>query len=214
MMMVSCGGRPFPAEVLTANGDVDNGHPATAALRTLLSDPNVDDLLPQSGWRLAVVERDGAVYIAEMPPGSEAPFAEVSVRNEEGVWRVEGFGHCRPSADPGPGLGLAEFRVAPGTELRSDLQEIEVLVTERGCNSGEDARGRIVRPAIIADDETVTVLFGVVPRQGELACPSNPETPFTLRLPEPLGERRLLDGSSVPPRDATTCPSIAVCPDA
>lgn len=214
-MMVSCGGRPFPAEVLTAEGDAErDDHPAAAALRTLLADGNAaDDLLPQTGWRLAVSERDGAVYIADVP-GGDPPFAEVSVRNEEGVWRVEGYGQCRPTADVGPGLGLAEFRVAPGTELRPELTEIDVRVTERACNSGEDARGRIVEPAVIADATTVTVVFGVVPRPGEQACPSNPETPFTLRLPEPLGDRRLLDGSSVPPRDATTCPDIAVCPEA
>lgn len=211
-MMVSCGGRPFPAEVLTAEGDVErDDHPAAAALRTLLADPNADDLLPQTGWRLAVSERDGAVYIADLP-GGDAPFAEVTVRNEEGVWRVEGYGHCRPTADVGPGLGLAEFRVGPGTELRPELTEIDVLVTERACNSGEDATGRIVDPAIIADAATVTVVFGVVPRPGNHTCPSNPETPFRLELREPLGERRLLDGAPVPPRDATTCPDIALCP--
>jgi hypothetical protein len=211
-MMVSCGGRPFPAEVLTADGDAElDDHPATAALRTLLADPNADDLLPQTGWRLAVAERDGAVFIADLP-GGDVPFAEVSVRQEEGVWRVAGYGHCRPTADVGPGLGLAEFRVAPGMELRPEITELDVLVTERACNSGEDASGRIVEPAIIVDATTVTVVFGVAPRSGNHTCPSNPETPFILRLPEPLGDRHLLDGAPVPPRDATTCPDIAVCP--
>jgi hypothetical protein len=37
------------------------------------------------------------------------------------------------------------------------------------------------------------------------------ETPYLLELSEPLGDRMLLDGAEVPPRDATTC-HARVCP--
>lgn len=66
--------------------------------------------------------------------------------------------------------------------------------------------------AAIDADDSVTVTFAVRPRLGAQECPSNPETPFVLELPEPLGDRSLRDGSSVPPRDATVCPDIAICP--
>jgi hypothetical protein len=108
-------------------------------------------------------------------------------------------------------MGIASFRVEPAA-LDPAATEIPVLVTERACNSGEDARGRIVVSAIRADDDAVTVTLAVRTRGGAQSCPSNPETPFVLELEEPLGDRQLLDGSSIPARDATVCPDIAMCP--
>jgi hypothetical protein len=80
----------------------------------------------------------------------------------------------------------------------------------RRHRSGAD--GRIVEPTIVAGDDIVTVILAVRPRRGAHDCQSNPETPFLLELPEPLGERTLLDGSYVPARDATICPDAGMCP--
>lgn len=211
---VTCGGPPFPASVLAERGTAESAAgPEADALRDLLTRPEADDLLPATGWRLAVHTGDVVVYIADVEPiGDEPAFADVTLELVDGAWRMHGFGQCRPVADVGPGLGLAEFRVADHETLGPETIELDVLVTERACNSGADARGRIVEPAIIPSADAVVVVFGVVPRGGIQACPSNPETPARLVLPEPLGDRALLDGSSVPPRDATTCPDIGVCP--
>lgn len=118
---------------------------------------------------------------------------------------------CRLQAAVGPDLGLASFRVAPDAELAPELTEIPVLVTQQGCNSGEDARGRIAEPWIVLDDHTVTVVFGVQTREGMHTCQGNPETPHLLVLPEPIGQRALFDGSEVPPRDARLCADRAFC---
>ena len=40
---------------------------------------------------------------------------------------------------------------------------------------------------------------------------SNPEWPVRTELSEDLGDRSLLDGSTYPPRDATTCDPL-ICP--
>lgn len=210
----TCGGPPFPVSVLSERGTAEAAAgPEADALRALLDRPEADDLLPRSGWRLAVHTGDVVVYIADVEPVADEPaFADVTLELVDGRWQGGGFGQCRPVADVGPGLGLAEFRVADHETLGPETTELDVLVTERACNSGADAGGRIVEPAIIPSAEAVVVVYGVVPRSGEHACPSNPETPARLVLPEPLGDRALLDGSSVPPRDATTCPDIGVCP--
>jgi len=213
VLNVTCGGPAFPAAILGEAGDAELARsPEAAALRALLDGPEAQDLLPRSGWTLAVRDESLVVFVAPSPPGSEPPMVEVTLELTGGTWRPAGFGQCWPQADVGPNLGLASFRVAPHEELSPETEAVDVLVTERACNSGQDARGRVVRPAVILADDTVTVVFAVVPRGGMQECPSNPETPVLLELPEPLGERRLLDGSSVPPRDATTCPDIAVCP--
>lgn len=213
VMNVTCGGPAFSVGVLEADGRAEvRDDPAVQALRLHLGGAEAEDFLPDHGWREAVRTDELAVFIADAPKGNEPPFVEVTLELVAGAWRVAGYGQCWPQADVGPGLGPASFRVAPHEELTPELTEIDVLVTERACNSGEDARGRIVEPAVITGPQTVTVVFGVVPREGALECPSNPETLFVLRLGEPLGDRALLDGSEVPPRDATICQDIGTCP--
>jgi hypothetical protein len=212
--MVNCGGPAFPISVLTEDDVAEQGSgPAAEALRQLLARPEGSDILPSTGWRLAVDTGDTIVYVADVPAGGDTPpFANVTLEFVNGIWQVIGFGQCRPVPDVGPGLGLAEFRIAPGQALDPSSTEVEVLVTERSCNSGEDARGRIVRPSVKASAGAVTVVFGVRSRAGNHTCQSNPETPFTLELPEALGDRPLLDGSSIPPRDARECTDSAPCP--
>lgn len=211
---ISCGGRGFPASVLDGPANAEqSGHPAAAALRRHLAEPGLDfEWLPDSGWHVAYLDDEEAMFVARADDGPESPpLAEVGASRVDGQWRVTGWGQCAPQADVGPGLGLASFRVAPGFELTPESTRIDVLVTEYACNSGEDARGRIVDPAIVDGGASVVVVFAVRPRGGEQACPSNPETPHLLVLPEQLGDRVLLDGSEVPPRDATTCGRNAVC---
>lgn len=210
---VTCGGPGFPLSVLDAPAGAENGSdPAAEELRRHLATSDIEtDWLPDAGWKEAVRTDDLVVFIADALPGGEPSFVEVSIEHRDGAWRVGGWSQCRLQADVGPDLGLASFRVAPDVELAADTTELEVLVTERACNSGEDARGRIEEPTVTAGAESVTVVFAVRPRGGAQDCPSNPETPFTLILNEPLGDRVLLDGSAVPPRDATECADIAVC---
>lgn len=216
VLNVTCGGPGFPTAILEEPGSAErNDDPAAEALRRHLADPALaaeTTWLPDTGWREAVRTDTAVTFVADAPPGTEPPLVDVNVALSEGSWKVSGWGQCWPKADVGPDLGLASFRVAPGVELAPDLTAIDVLVTEHACNSGQDARGRIVAPAVIAGMERVTVVFAVRPRAGGHDCPSNPETPFRMVLDEPLGDRALMDGSSVPPRDATTCTDTMVCP--
>jgi hypothetical protein len=211
---VSCGGPDFPITLLDEPGRAERSDdPAAAALRTHLAQPGQDfNWLPDAGWR-EVRRTDAEVnYVADALAGADPPYVEVSVTRDGDRWRVAGWGQCRLQPSVGPGLGLASFRVAPEAEPGPGTTEIPVLVTERACNSGQDARGRIVEPQVIVGGDAITVVFAVRPREGEHECPSNPETPHLLVLPEPLGNRTLLDGSEIPARDATTCAGDGLCP--
>lgn len=211
---VSCGGPAFPLSLLDEPGHAETlDDLAAEALRTHLGTSGPDFAwLPDTGWREVARTESQVTYVADAAPGSDPPYAEVSVMRDGDSWRVAGWGQCRLQASVGPGLGLASFRVAPDVDLAPDVTEIPVLVTERACNSGEDARGRIVEPRIVVSDEAVTVVFAVRPREGDQDCPSNPETPHLLVLPGPIGNRSLFDGSEIPPRDATTCADAGFCP--
>jgi len=211
---VSCGGLGFPISLLDEPGRAETfDDPAAEALRQVLSETDPEaGRLPDSGWREVARTDTEVVYVADAAPHTDAPYATVTVVREDDAWLVAGWSDCRLQAGVGPDSGLASFRVAPDEELASELTEIPVLVTERACNSGQDARGRIAEPLIVLGGDAVTVVFAVRPRAGGHDCPSNPETPHLLVLPEPLGDRSLLDGSEFPARDATLCANGEACP--
>ena len=77
--------------------------------------------------------------------------------------------------------------------------ELRILVWERDCSSGAPATGRMSAPVIEYKPQTVTITIGVRPRGGIQSCPLPPGTPAIVRLPQPLGDRTLLDGGHEPP---------------
>jgi len=208
---LTCGGPSFPAEALDGLGNAETlDDPAAAMLRRHVRGEGIG--MPRAGWHQAIRTDALALYVADDPGSIEPAWAAVTVEGGGDGWHVTGWGTCILTVALDPGLGHATFRVDPEVELEPELREIPVLVTERACNNGEDARGRIVDPVIDVSADAVTVVFAVQPRLGEHNCPGNPETPHLLVLPEPLGDRVLLDGSTIPARDATTCVEAFLCP--
>jgi hypothetical protein len=106
-------------------------------------------------------------------------------------------------------IGPAAWWIDPAKpKPNAKSTEIHAQVLELACAGGQASDGRIEDPAIEVTGTTVIVTFAVRHRPGGQDCPSHPSAPFTFELPEPLGGRKLLDGSEDPPRDAT----IAVQP--
>ena len=205
---VTCDDLAFDLAVIEQPGGAENGDdPAAAGLREHLASGMETDFLPAAGWIEAVRTESHVLFIAPVEGG----LARVSMELDGGQWRASGWGACTLRPEVPVGMNIASFRVAPGEPPTPETTELDVLVTELACNSGEDARGRVQEPAVTRSAESVTVIFTVVARPGGHECPSNPATPFRLMLPEPLGDRALLDGSSIPPRDATEC-EPNVCP--
>lgn len=73
-------------------------------------------------------------------------------------------------------------------------------MTERDCTGGSSADGRVDEPRISYPPEAVVVTFSVEPNPSH-DCRDNPPTPYTVELSEPLGDRKLKDRLSYPPRD-------------
>jgi hypothetical protein len=212
---VSCGpvAPSFPVAVVEGNAvdDLGNDQPAAVLQATVRESQGLPtgERLPAEGWIRAVQTDDVVLFVA---PGDAGAWSMVKVQLRDGIWGFDASGRCRLQPELPVGVDLAVFRVAPDRQPAPEAMELDLLVTETACNSGQDARGRIRVLDIVPTGEALTILLGVVPRPGPQECPSNPETPFTMVLPEPLGDRAVLDGSSVPARDATTCPDLAVCP--
>lgn len=204
-------GWSVPVDALARVGDAErDDNPAAAALRVALRARPEGETpeLPTAGW-IEVDRDDAAVRYAVLRDRALLVFATIEQRLG---WELTGFGDCQLTPQLPPGAGPASFRVAPGSDMTERVTELDVLVTELACSSGRDARGRILTPVILPGDEAITIILAVLGREGPQECPGNPETPFTIELPEPLGGRMLLDGSEIPLRDATTCPAVAACP--
>ncbi|MBA2569768.1 MAG: hypothetical protein H0V04_01160, partial [Chloroflexi bacterium] len=88
---------------------------------------------------------------------------------------------------PSGGLGAAEIDVQGSVEPEDEV--IDLLVTENECANGRDAEGRVRIVQETYSASRVEVLIGVERMGGD--CPSNPPTPVTIRLIEPLGDREL-----------------------
>jgi hypothetical protein len=94
----------------------------------------------------------------------------------------------------------SSWRLRPGTLVTRNGACSEILVTETACASGKPATGRVEEPLVVRERASVQVAMFVRPLDGPATCPSNPPTPYTLRLDGPLGDRTLTDGGSIPPR--------------
>ena len=131
------------------------------------------------------------------PPAGSPPYATASFARDGDVWRPEGWGQCRIEIDA-PGFGSATWVLDPAIEPHPDATELNILINERDCASGQPPVGRDVVPVVALDADSVTITVLVEPVAGDSACPSNPWHKLTVDLGEPLGERVVRDGSQSP----------------
>ena len=114
-----------------------------------------------------------------------------------------------------PPAGEVEARVGPARwwidpkapAPTATSTTIHAFVLEQSCASGDTPEGRVEPPTIDLTDTTVTVTYAIRHKVGGQDCQGNAPFALTLKLPEPLGKRALLDGSETPPRDATKVPA-------
>jgi hypothetical protein len=109
-----------------------------------------------------------------------------------------------------------EARVGPGTwwldpaapPPTATATKVRALIESPMCASGRSPEGRIEPPTFDLTDAAVTISFEIRwPSGAGQDCQGIPPFPITIDLPEPLGDRTLLDGSETPPRDATKPPA-------
>lgn len=202
LLRYTCGRFPFGPEVLdiTSSDEVADT-PEAAALRTHLAGPGPDiDFLPDHGWKLVGADATGAefVSVSDGDPG----MVNVLLERGQAGWRVSGWGQCRPSRLLPDGLGSADWWLLPGEPRPGPAtRTFEALVSERACASGRPADGRIAGPDVVGVNLLVLVTFAVRPLEGVQNCQGNPASRVTVDLGEPLGNRTLLDGGALPPRE-------------
>jgi hypothetical protein len=200
-LLVSFGGRPFPASALSAPDGAETAQdgPSTA-LRMILADPRAVAALPQQGWRRLYVGDRRAAF--SVPQGLGWATIVVS-RAPDGTWGFAGLSRGGPPRRYREGAGPARWRLAPGRAAPTEESgAIAVLVTELACTSGQHCDDRLLAPEVEFRSDSVDITFFVrsLPL-GRYRCPGNPPCAVVVELHEPLGHRQLRDGCTHPPRN-------------
>lgn len=206
-----CLGTPIPADALSdprPASDLDTD--GQEALRGLEVPP-----IDSAQWTVASSAPEQLVLIRELDTPEDLGAGDVRTHERMVVevvdapnvpnapaWMMTALGTCALVVDL-PGVGSATVTLDPGAPPDPDSPTVSLLVTEMACNSGEDATGRVEVASLEEGTDVVEVVLVVHPRGGDQACPSNPPTPFTLTLEQPLGDRALVDASVVPARAIT-----------
>ncbi|GEM00235.1 hypothetical protein [Cellulomonas terrae] len=206
-----CMGTSIPAETLT------DPRPATeldATGRDALAGTNVPPIDPAE-WAIAATTPTEVVLLRELAEPVDQGAGDVRTHERMVItlvdapnlpsspaWMLSALGTCAITSSA-PGAGSATVTLDPAGPPTPGSTAVALLVTERSCNSGEDADGRVELATLRETASTVEVVITVEPRDGGHDCQSNPPTPFTVELAEPLGDRRLLDASTLPPRPIT-----------
>lgn len=109
-------------------------------------------------------------------------------------WIVGSTGPCALTHDLGQ-LTVPAVTFDPAQPRDLSSRELHLLVTEQTCNSGEDAEGRIEPVSVDEKSDRIALVLGVRPRAGDQNCPTNPATPYTVTLTEPLGDRLVVNAA-------------------
>jgi hypothetical protein len=206
-LAATCGdGVLFPAAGLdglgTAQADPDQ---AAAALRAFLAEPDPEEyFFPAVGWHRVLETPTSVQFLAHGRDPKTWMIA--SFNRTAGGWTTDTYGVCQAHIVLGGGLGTADWWLDPALPRPGpNDRAFTALVLENACAGGPPV-GRIAPPIVTFAPDAVTLIFGVRPLPGEQDCTGQPPSRFRVTLDEPLGNRRLLDGGSLPPRNATGAP--------
>jgi len=128
-----------------------------------------------------------------IPSGLPGPTHELlTLSREDGQWRLADWENC-VLEQVRQGYDNADVELDPAFALTPDATALHFLVTERACNSGQTAEGRVELVEKAEFEDAVEVYLAIRPADGPADCQGNPPTPFVVELDEPLGDRRISD---------------------
>jgi hypothetical protein len=213
-----CGGLPITQEALDERVPVGSiGEAGRIALSTAAWDDGSPLLLPpEDDWYVASIAEDQIGVIRDVPVEADLMSGGIAADHEVQTvgwiddatnltpgWYGTSRGPCALTVDLGDWtVPAVELEASPNPSSR----ELRLLVTERSCNSGENAEGRVDIVRLDETAEHVSLVLGIRPQDGFRTCPSHPATPFTVTLTEPLGARTVLDAGLAEPRALRTAP--------
>jgi hypothetical protein len=160
----------------------------------MLADGSLPD---RSGWRLTALDEDGVLFLLPGTRAEGVSFWYAEFGPAEADWQYVRWGQCeiQPAFE---GMEAARWELSPGEEIGADTVSFEARVFEQACASGASPEGRIVGPAVVPLQDSLMVILATRPPPGSQTCVPGPPATVRIELPEPVGDRQLLDGSTFP----------------
>lgn len=198
---LTCGRRAFPASALEGPTGAENlAGPSYDALRQAFEVFGGEFGSGSWTWLVAEMDETGATFLAR----SGNHWIDVTVSPENGEWGPDGMGECQPRTVLGNGLGSTEWALDPKVPAPTATDtEMRILVWDMACTGGRPTTGRMAPPLVEYLDTSLVMTIGVTPIPGGGTCIGPPGTPVLVMLPEPIGDRELLDGGIYPPGPPT-----------
>jgi len=154
---------------------------------------------PQDGWQVLDETEETVILVTH----ANGTLAYMFLDRDGDSWRWGGSsisgGPCDLQFAIPEGLNTVGWRLDPSKPgPNADTTALHLLLTERECVSGQEIGDRLVGPQVVMTDSEVRLAFAADPPPGDAqTCQGNPETPFTVELPEPLGDREIVDDMSI-----------------
>lgn len=197
---VSCGGLDFdPVSAFGGETGAEDGPGAPEqALRRIIDERPPG--MPTRFWRVMAATETRVEFAQGRL--SQGPFT-LSLELLGGQWRLAGLpGYCVPQTVR-EGSELARWRIDGSQALTPGTRRIKVNLSagSGGCDGGRSLNAAAGTPLFRQVGKRLAMTIWLQPLPpGPYTCEKRIEPPLSVRLPGRLGDRRLFDGGSYPPK--------------
>lgn len=155
---------------------------------------------PQEGWQILHETEDRVYLIALTDMGT---LAHMDVTSGASGWTWAGASldgdPCELQFVVPEELNTVDWRINPeGEPIDASTTDIGVILTERPCVDGREIGDRLLGPEIVMTETQVFIAFAAERPEGDaFTCPGNPDLSYVVELPEPIGDRELMEGLKI-----------------
>lgn len=197
-----CYGRFDPVAVFSGPATAELGTaPAEVALREIIATQGFPSLPPERWRRVSETETDAVFVHGPL----SAPFGPmwVRIRQEAGTWKLGGTATCSPQTTA-HGLGAVTWTLDPSQPpLGPKTRRLLVNLGPGPCASGMSQNKRARKPVFRQFGRRLVMIIFLEPLPpGFYNCIGIVDPPLKVKLPWPLGKRKLFDGGAFPPQVA------------
>jgi hypothetical protein len=195
---VTCGSGVFPIGALDNILPLEDADPGgvAAAIEPFLEGEE-GEFWPQDGWQI-LYETEDRIHLIAMTDMGTLAHMHVTFGGSGWTWAGASLAGdpCELQFVVPEELNTVDWRLDPeGEPLSASTVEIGVILTERPCVDGREIGDRLLGPEIVMTETRVFIAFAAERPEGDaFTCPGNPDTPYVVELPEPLGDRELMEG--------------------